>query len=241
METGRRQHNVTVLPDGTVLVTGGSNAPGFNNQAGAVYTTELWNPATETWTTLASSTQYRGYHSTALLLPDGRVLSSGGDNHATAEVFSPPYLFKGARPTVTTAPTSVGYGQSFSIETPDAVDITKVTLVRLSSVTHAFNENQRFNSLGFTRVTGGLNVTAPANGNLAPPGDYMLFLINGNGVPSVAKMVRVGAAGVPTAPSNLTAVASSSTQVDLAWRDNSANETGFQIERHARAAGTRTA
>ena len=72
--TGRRQHNATLLPDGTVLVTGGSNAPGFNNQAGAVHTAELWNPATETWTTLASSTQYRGYHSTALLLPDGRVL-----------------------------------------------------------------------------------------------------------------------------------------------------------------------
>ena len=237
MATGRRQHNATILPDGTVLVTGGSNAPGFNNQAGAVHTAELWDPATETWTTLASSTQYRGYHSTALLLPDGRVLSSGGDNHANAEVFSPPYLFKGARPTVTAAPTGVGYGQSFSVETPDAASITKVTLVRLSSVTHAFNENQRFNSLSFTRVAGGLNVTAPANGNLAPPGDYMLFLINGNGVPSVAKIVRVGAAGVPAAPSNLTAVAASSTQVNLTWRDNSANETGFRIERRTGTTG----
>jgi hypothetical protein len=234
LETGRRQHNLTILPDGTVLATGGSNAPGFNNQAGAVYTSELWDPATETWTTLASSTQYRGYHSTALLLPDGRVLSSGGDNHATAEVFSPPYLFKGDRPTVTVAPAGVGYGQSFSVETPNAVDIAKVTLVRLSSVTHAFNENQRFNSLDFSRVTGGLNITAPANGNLAPPGDYMLFLINGNGVPSVAKVVRVGTAGVPSAPGGLTAAAASPALVDLAWGDNSANETGFQVERRTR-------
>jgi hypothetical protein len=237
METGRRQHNVTVLPDGTVLATGGSNAPGFNNQAGAVHTAELWDPATETWTTLASSTQYRGYHSTALLLPDGRVLSSGGDNHANAEVFSPPYLFKGARPTVTAAPTGVAYGQSFSVETPDAAGIAKVTIVRLSSVTHAFNENQRFNSLSFTRVAGGLNVTAPANANLAPPGDYMMFLINGDGVPSVAKFVRVGTAGIPTAPSHVTAVAASPTQVDLTWQDNSANETGFQVERRTRKAG----
>jgi hypothetical protein len=197
METGRRQHNATVLPDGTVLVTGGSNAPGFNNQAGAVHTAELWDPATETWTTLASSTQYRGYHSTALLLPDGRVLSSGGDNHSNAEVYSPPYLFKGDRPTVAAAPAGVGYGQSFSVETPDAAGIAKVTMVRLSSVTHAFNQNQRFNSLSFTPVAGGLTVTAPANANLAPPGDYMLFLVNGDGVPSVAKIVRVGTAGVP--------------------------------------------
>ena len=117
----------------------------------------------------------------------GAILSSGGDNHANAEVFSPPYLFKGPRPAVTAAPTSVAYGQAFSIETPDASQISKVTMLRLSSVTHAFNENQRFNSLSFTEVVGGLNVTVPANGNLAPPGDYMMFLINDAGVPSVAK------------------------------------------------------
>lgn len=220
MVSPRRQLNATLLPDGKVLVTGGSSAAGFNNEAGAVLTAELWNPATETWTTMASMTQYRGYHSTALLLPDGRVLSAGGDNHSNAEVFSPPYLFQGSRPTVASAPTRIAYGQSFSVETPDAASITEVTLIRLSSVTHAFNENQRLNTLSHTAVAGGLNVTAPANANLAPAGDYMLFVLNSNGVPSVAKIVRMAAdGGVPLAPSSLTASAVSPSQVNLAWAD----------------------
>ena len=91
----RRQINATLLPDGTVLVTGGSSLPGFNNDAGPVYAGELWDPVAETWTTVASFTQYRGYHSFALLLPDGRVLSGGGDASMSAEVYSPGYLFRG--------------------------------------------------------------------------------------------------------------------------------------------------
>ena len=101
MHTARRQINATVLPDGTVLVTGGSSGAGFNNKTAPVYAAERWDPAQNSFTVLASATRYRGYHSIALLLPDGRVLSSGGDNQPNAEVFSPPYLFKGARPVVT--------------------------------------------------------------------------------------------------------------------------------------------
>src|SRR4029434_6050512 len=119
MASARRQLNATVLPDGTVLVTGGSSAAGFNNASGAVYTAERWDPAQpvqSAFTTLASATRYRGYHSIALLLPDGRVLSSGGDNEPNAEVFSPPYLFKGDRPAVTVSPSEIRYGETFVVE-----------------------------------------------------------------------------------------------------------------------------
>ena len=140
MNMPRRQLNATVLPDGTVLVTGGSSAPGFDNAAGAVLNGELWDPSSNSFTQLATSPRYRGYHSTALLLPDGRVLSAGGDiNSHNAELFSPPYLFKGPRPTVTAPPSNITYGQPFVVQTPDAASISAVTLVRLSTVTHANN------------------------------------------------------------------------------------------------------
>ena len=123
MAVARRQLNATLLPDGTVLVTGGTRGSGFNNTdpGNPVYAAELWDPATETWTTLASTTSGipRVYHSCALLLPDARVLSMGGNGQMTSEIYSPPYLFKGTRPAITSAPTSVAYGQSFFVGTPD--------------------------------------------------------------------------------------------------------------------------
>jgi len=227
----RRQINATLLPDGTVLVTGGSSSPGFNEPAGAVYAGELWDPVAETWTTVASFTQYRGYHSFTLLLPDGRVLSGGGDASMSAEVYSPGYLFKGARPVIASAPTTVTYGQPFFVGTADAAQISRVSLLRLSSVTHAFNMEQRINRLAFSVAAGSLNVAAPTNANLSPPGHYMLFILNGSGVPSVAKIVRVDAAAPPAAPSGLTATAVSASRIDLNWTDNSATEDGFRIER----------
>ena len=171
MQFGRRHVNATLLPDGKVLVTGGTAAPGFNDPSGHVDAAELWDPATENWTTLASSSGIpRVYHSTALLLPDGRVFSTGGNDHPEIEIYSPPYLFKGTRPTITSAPPSVAYGQSFFVGTPNAATISKITMLRLSSVTHAFNQSQYINELGFSQTTGGLDVTAPPNGNIAPPG-----------------------------------------------------------------------
>src|SRR5262249_25492780 len=167
MANPRRQPNATILPDGTVLVTGGSSGPGFNNHKFPVLAAELWNPNTGAWTTLASSTVYRGYDSIALLLPDGRVLTAGGSN-ASGEIFSPPYLFNGARPTITSAPTQVNFGQTFTVTSPQAAGITNVNWVSLSSVTHGFNAGQHFNQLNFTHVSGGLHVTAPSDpGNAA--------------------------------------------------------------------------
>jgi hypothetical protein len=192
----RRQLNATVLPTGEVLVTSGSRGTGFNDNALAVHAAEIWNPNTGRWTILASNTVNRTYHSTSILLPDGRVLHSGGEGGAKgpprgAELFSPPYLFKGPRPTITNAPALVGHGTSFTVTTPDASNVAKVSLIGLGATTHAFDMGQRLLGLAFQRNTGAVTITAPANGNVAPPGYYMLFILNTDSVPSVAKIVKV--------------------------------------------------
>jgi hypothetical protein len=193
----RRHLNATILPTGQVLVTGGTSGTGFSDEARAVHAAELWDPSTGSWTMLASNSVVRVYHSTSLLLRDGRVLHTGsGDaagnaDHFDAELYSPPYLFKGPRPKISTAPSKVNYGATFFIGTADPAAIKRVTWIRLGSVTHAFDSNQRFNELSFVTTTGGLNVTAPSSRNLAPPGHYMLFILNGNGVPSTAKVIRI--------------------------------------------------
>ena len=199
MNYPRRQHNAVVLPDGTVLVVGGSSGSGFDNSSTPVAPTELWNPATGTWTVMASIAEYRGYHSTAFLLPDGRVFSGGGNvGGPNFQLFSPPYLSAGTRPTIASVPTAAGYAQTILIGTPDAATISKVSLIRLPSVTHTFDQSQRFMSLQFTQASSGLAVTFPANANIAPPGYYMLFLVNSSGVPSVASILQVAAGVVPT-------------------------------------------
>jgi hypothetical protein len=205
----RRHLNAVVLPTGEVLVTGGSSGTLFNDYRKPVYAAEVWNPATGLWTTLASNAVPRVYHSTSILLPDGRVLHAGsgdaGPDQRNAELFSPPYLFNGPRPEITDAPRSVGYGTRFSVATPQAAEIAKVSLVRLGSTTHAIDMNQRFQWLSFTRQEGLLSVTVRGNPNRTPPGHYLLFILNGNGVPSVGRIIRVGSgilAGALVDPSN---------------------------------------
>jgi hypothetical protein len=261
MAVARRLHTATLLPDGKVLVTGGtqgSEDPNSNSNNPA-YAAEMWDPATGTWSTMASLSVYRGYHSIALLLPDGRVLSGGGDfGGASVEIYSPPYLFKGTRPTIASAPTSVSYGQTFFVGTPDATNISNVRLLGLGSVTHGFNMGQRITPLSFSLAAsqGGLNLTAPANSNITPPGYYMLFIVNSSGIPSVATMIQVGGVAptptptptptpsptptatpsatptsTPVGPSNLAGTIVSSKKIQLSWIDNSNNESGFKIER----------
>lgn len=197
MAYARRHLNATILPTGQVLVTGGSSGTDFSDEARAVRAAELWDPATGRWTTLASNREARVYHSTTLLLRDGRVLHTGsGDaegepNHYNAEIFSPPYLFQGARPSISRTPSTVSYGATFFVGTAAPAAIARVTWIRLGSVTHAFDSNQRFNELSFTQTSGGLNVTAPASRNLAPPGHYMLFILNAKNVPSTARVIRI--------------------------------------------------
>jgi hypothetical protein len=195
----RSYHNLTLLPDGSVLATGGGLMNDPFDQANAVLAAELWSPSTTTWTSMASMAIPRLYHSTALLLPDGRVLSAGGgrfggtavDDKLNAEIYSPPYLFKGSRPVITSAPPLISYNASFSIATPDTARIASISLLRLGSVTHDFNANQRYLSLSFEPSGNGFNVQAPANANIAPPGHYMLFLVDTSGVPSVAAILRL--------------------------------------------------
>jgi len=229
----RRHMNMTLLPDDNVLVTGGTSGDGFNNTSQPVYAAEMWNIATRTWTTMASQTMGRFYHSNSLLLPDGRVLSAVGDGVFQAEIYSPPYLFKGPRPTITSAPTHASYGETFFVATPEATSIINVRLIRLPAVTHAFDMNQRLITVSFTQAGGGLNLTAPSSGNFAPPGHYMLFILNTNGVPSVAKIIQIDddPSTAPAAPTGLVGTAVSGTSITVTWVDQSTNETSFKIER----------
>jgi len=203
MSQPRRHLNATVLPDGRVLVTGGVSGDGFNDIATAVRAAEVWDPATDQWTALSSNSVDRGYHSVSLLLPDATVLhGASGDanvpnsnqaypNERSHEIFHPPYLYRGARPVITDAPATVSYGQDFLVQTPNGAQITEVRWIHLGTVTHAFDQSARANKLAFARANGGVTVTAPASPNAAPPGHYLLFILNRNGVPSTAKIVRV--------------------------------------------------
>jgi len=238
----RKFHTATILPNGQVLVSGGTQCtggPNFTCAEGAAYSPELWTPPNgmtpDTWTTMAAPPSRpptypsgipRIYHSVAVLLPDARVLIGGGGlpadggevangvncvpayginnpvecrnfGHKDAEIFSPPYLFNAdgspaTQPVISSAPTAVTYGQTFSIGVSNPGSITKASLVRLPSVTHGFNADQRAYLMNAT-VAGAssVNVTAPAKANHLPPGHYMLFIMNSAGVPSKAKIIQV--------------------------------------------------
>jgi hypothetical protein len=232
----RAFHNMVLLPTGDVLVTGGGTRRDGYDGSFAIRDAELWSSVTETWRTLAPAQLPRLYHSTALLLPDARVLIAGGGNDGPAvnytqgELYSPPYLFKGPRPTIASAPSQAQYGSTFVVETPDAAAITAVSLIRPGAVTHGFDEDQRFLNLAFTREAGRIVVSAPQNANLAPPGYYMLFVLAGE-VPSRATFVRLPSPSEdtipPTAPAGLSAIAGTGT-VSLTWSASS-DQTGVAV------------
>ena len=242
MASARRQMNATILPNGKVFVTGGTTNAG-NEPAGQVLSSEMWSPSTGNFTTMASAQTPRLYHSTAILLPDGRVISAGGGRPGTeyknAEIFSPPYLFvsgggAATRPTIDShLSKSVRPGSTIFVTTPDATNISDVTLIALSSVTHTRNMNQRFNRLSFTQGMGGLNVTLPSSSNSIPPGYYMLFILNSNGVPSVAQIINVNSSNAlpPGAPSSLGATATSTSSVSLSWSAGSGSIDHYEIQR----------
>jgi hypothetical protein len=200
MKFARAYHTLTMLPDGTVLATGGGTTTAPTATASAVLTPELWSPTTEKWTSLAPMSVPRLYHSEALLLPDGRVAIMGGGrfddvvattDQPSAQIFSPPYLGYGPRPVITSAPATLTYGQAFTVQTPDAARVASVSLMRFGAVTHNFDAAQRYVPLTFTKGAGTLTVTAPVDANLAPGGNYMLFLVDTAGVPSIAAETRL--------------------------------------------------
>jgi hypothetical protein len=191
MNAARANLNLVLLLDGNVLAVGGGRVPPYGT---AVRQAELYDPSTGKWKLMAAQQAQRTYHSTAFLLPDGRVISAGSDfgfQAETYEIFSPPYLFKGPRPAIDSAPGSVGYGQSFGIGTPDESDIERVALVRPGATTHAADFDQRYVELAFSAGTGELQAIAPGSGSEAPPGYYMLVIVNSSGVPSVARFVHL--------------------------------------------------
>lgn len=200
MNFPRTNVNSVLLPDGTILVIGGQRNGKWNPNPGAVPEAEIYDPQNNTWTPTAPMTFPRQYHSIAVLLPDGRVLSAGGvdpsgvpqRDQRNMEIFSPAYLSMGPRPTITTAPANIAYGTSFDVDTPDASRIASVVLLRPASVTHHTDAGARYiKILISSRTASRLTLGAPANGNIAPPGYYMVFIIDGNGVPSVARFVRI--------------------------------------------------
>ncbi len=204
MATARANHNLVLLPDGTVLAVGGGQQGAWGSP---VESAELYDPSSGTWRTMASQTAPRSYHSTALLLPDGRVISAGSNSgspyQTTVEFYSPPYLFQGPRPSISSAPRDIAYGGGFDVQTPDADAISRVALISLGVDTHGWADDQRYVDLDFTRDDGVLHMTAPSDAAQAPAGPYMLFILDGNGVPSVASIMSLSSS-VPTFTLNVT-------------------------------------
>src|SRR6185503_3035962 len=199
LNNGRAHHNTVQLPDRSmVTVGGGYGILNGNRRSGdpAIHRNiELFDPATGQWSLGPAQDELRTYHSTALLLPDARVMSAGDDGYGgssndTVEIYEPPYLFKGARPTIASAPGSITYGDTFTIET--SADATKAVLMAPAAVTHANDMSQRHVPLQVSAGPAGtLTVQAPARAELAPATYYMLFVLNAQGVPSIAKFVQL--------------------------------------------------
>ncbi|HTE63784.1 MAG TPA: galactose oxidase-like domain-containing protein, partial [Solirubrobacteraceae bacterium] len=204
----RAHHNTVLLPDGSMVTVGG----GYGSRGGTLRTAgpehkpiEIWNPATNTWRLGPAQAYKRAYHSTALLLPDARVVSAGDDGDPTkdparrtdvAELYEPSYLFApGPRPAITAAPETLLWNQPFSVQTSSA--ITRAVLVAPGATTHANDMSQRHVELRITPNRTGADLVAPPDANVAPPGWYMLFGLSATGKPSVARWVALGAPGAP--------------------------------------------
>jgi hypothetical protein len=192
----RTMQNAVLLPDRTVFVSGGG---AMEDPASAVLESEIYDPAANSWHRGAIATVPRLYHSIAVLLPDGRVITAGSNPHRRddelrLELYHPPYLFRGPRPFIESAPTDATYNELLEIHTPQADDIQWAQLIRPMAVTHSCDTEQRLVDLPINRRTRGfcqLTVRAPKEPNLAPPGWYMLFLTNRNRVPSTATWIHL--------------------------------------------------
>jgi hypothetical protein len=214
MLSPRIYHTLTMLANGQVLAVGGGTNSDQSVVTTGVLPTEIWDPTSETWSAAAPIAAARNYHSTAVLMPDGRVLVAGGGHYNglndagqdSAQIYSPSYLFNGARPTIASAPSSSTYGSTISVSTPDASSIKAVNLVSLGTDTHQMDMNQHFVPLSFTAASGSLNVTMPSSSATAPPGHYMLFILNNQGTPSVANIIGLNQPTTPVAPSAPTGV-----------------------------------
>lgn len=251
MAVSRVYHNLVLLPTGEVLATGGMGVVDNDDDILPRQRPEIWNPAGNggagSWSgglatsdSLAIDPIKRGYHSTAILLPDARVLCAGGNHHSgtftdlqKANIFCPPYLFKAngdtaVRPVVTCAPDTIGLGLKFSILVDNAASVSKACLIRSASTTHGFDQNQRYVPLTFTKASSPdrLIITAPATAAHAPPGDYLLFVVgssDGPSVPSIAKWIRLeapdAADNTPPEINDLTPDVVTTNSIMMTWTD----------------------
>ena len=208
MTFARRYHNALVLPDGKPLMIGGNTSGIAFSDSGSIYTPEMWDPATDTWTELADMSKPRNYHSVALMLPDGRVFSGGGGlsgnaatNHQDAQIFSPPYLFNSdgsvaSRPTITSAPAVSSPGSTISVQASPSTN--RFTMIRMTATTHGFSSDVRFLNVTHTHNGGGqFDLNLHPNVNVLVPGYWMIFALNAQGTPSVASTIKISA---PTPP-----------------------------------------
>jgi len=205
LSTQRRLVTATILADGKVLATGGSEVN--NEMTGVNYSAEIWNPSTGTWVRGANEVKARLYHSTALLLPDASVLVAGGgapgpQTNTNMEIYYPPYLYDASgafasRPGISSAPTFIDIGETFAVGLASTQSISRVVMIKTGSVTHSWNMEQRFVELTFQQNGNQLMVQAPTHAADAPPGYYMVFVIDPSGTPSIAQIARVGVAPTP--------------------------------------------
>jgi hypothetical protein len=209
LKTPRSYHNTVLLPDRSMVTVGGGagnteeDGDFAIDPSGAPRRVEVFNPRLDRWRLGPAQLEDRGYHATAVLLPDGRVLSAGDNLHPigpggpeptdTGEIYSPPYLFKGPRPKVATAPSAVSYGDRLRVRTSaGGPRATKAVLVAPGATTHGFDMHQRVVPLRLASRAGSeLRLSAPPSAGVAPPGYYMLFALSKKGVPSVAEWVRL--------------------------------------------------
>lgn len=196
MNFPRRNVNGVLLPDGKVLICSGIQHFKWDGDPGYVYEAELFDPQAESWTAMAPMTVGRQYHSASLLLADGRVLNLGSQSAVVREmrmeIYSPPYLFRGPRPNISTSPGTANYGADFIIESPDSCRIDRVVFIRPTVVTHHTNPDQRYLPLKWRRDGHcGIRITAPASAQLAPPGYYLLFILDDCGIPSAGEFIQL--------------------------------------------------
>lgn len=187
---GKAYVNVLNLPDRTVLASNGSQ----HNRSDNVLTAAVYQPSTNSWLSVAADPVGRNYHSSAILLPDGRVAVLGSnplDNsfEVRISVYSPRYMFNGTRPSITAAPTAAAYGQQISLQTTGTIRAAQ--LMSPMSATHQTDSNARLVDLPMTTSGNSVVATIPTNNNLLPPGPYMLTVLDANNLPSIAKWVWI--------------------------------------------------
>jgi YVTN family beta-propeller protein len=243
LSSQRRLVTATVLADGRVLATGGSTA--WNEMTGVNYSAEIWNPTTGQWLVGPPEALARLYHSTAVLMPDASVLVAGGgapgpQNNTNMEIYYPPYLYNAAggfatRPVIDDAPTTIDIGETFGVDMGGTGAISRVALIKSASVSHSWNTEQRFIELTFQQSGDQLNIQAPTRAADAPPGFYLLFVLDAVGTPSIAKIARIGVAVNPNpsitpslvSPGNQSAQAGTPVQLQLSATDPNGDAIGY--------------